>query len=569
MEVTFDRLNTDVQLEILEVLHSSSRRSLLNVSKCSKSLRGVSRSLIYRVIPILFTRKRRETNGRLLQLLLADHDLSAKVREIRILWAPSANLQRGEGSKDDLELLGRALPRLTGLKTFVWDAQYPPIQWLIDALYTNAPHCWLYIRAPARRDPVRTLSMLRDSPCLYSLDVTFSPGDMYAFSRLREIVSSSKELKDLEVVWDGEDHAMTWWQSLQSLPTPLQLRSLELDGPMNLIACEESWKWSVAWPQLERFSCTNISFLQNLATQLTGLNSLRLRVSQDEDKDGLWTFLSKHCHQLKILDLTGCTAYINRLSTHLWEHLGRTLISLRIHEDEMPSAFRERPTLSSSQLEHLAKTCHKLRSLGLDLECSYRPLSSYQLNRLDSEKVARGYQMLDQVADMFWFLEHLEVNLEINIGGQGEFTNTRATLEGAEEMWNYLWVQMKSSRTRKSHEVTVPRLRSFDVVGGSYRPVSEISHWEAAAQQRFHIDLSHRHEEARRGTATVTCVELKALQRKLGYCEPFGNHQQKVLMDAVRERADTGPFVRQLMDREMTRASSFWDRFDDRRFYYR
>lgn len=266
-----------------------------------QSLYRSSKSLIYRVIPILFTRKRRETNGRLIQQLLTDSDLSAKIREIRILWAPSANLQHGEGSREDLELLGEALPRLTGLETFLWDAQYPILQWLLDALYTHAPHCKLYTRAPARKDPVRSLSKLCDSPCLYSLDVAFSPGDVYAFTRLREVVASSKRLKDLAVVWEEGNHALTWSRSLQLLLTPLQLRSLELDGPMKGTTKEDSWQWSVDWPTLERLSCTNISFLPILASQLTGLKSLRLRVKPNEDKNGLWKFLQEQCHQLAVL----------------------------------------------------------------------------------------------------------------------------------------------------------------------------------------------------------------------------------------------------------------------------
>lgn len=574
MSVTFNILNTDVQLEILEVLQAISPQSLLNVSLCCKNLHDLARSLIYRVISILFTRKRRDTNGRLIQRLLMDSDLSTKVREIRILWAPSANLQHGEGRKKDLELLGKVLPKLTGLKTFVWDAQYPILEWLLHSLYANAPHCQLYTRVPARKDLVRTLSKLHDSPCLYSLDIALSPGDVNAFLRLREAIATSERLKDLAVIWERGSHSLTWHRSLELLSTPLQLRSLELDGPMDFPGIEKPWQLSVAWPTLERFSCTNISFLPNLASQLTGLTSLRLRVGDDEDRGALWTFLHEQCHQLSVLDLTGCTAAINRNGAEIWKHLGKTLISLRIHEDEIPSAFRERPTLSPLQLGILATTCQRLRSLGLDLECPYRP------TLLTSEKIPREYQMLDQVADNFWFLEHLEVNVEIDIADQGQFTYARATMVGAGQLWNYLWQQIRSSRVRKWHKISLPRLRSLDVVGGSYRPVSDMgsfldrsSHWEAAAQQRFHINLSERDDKAMKGIATVTCVELRALQAKLGSREPFRNRQQKVLMDAVTKRARTGPFVRQvppvLMDREMMRASPFWDRLDERRFYYR
>ena len=146
-------------------------------------------------------------------------------------------------------------------------------------------------------------------------------------------------------------------------------------------------------------------------------------------------------------------------------------------------------------------------------------------------------------------------------------------MEGADQMWTYLWQQIKSSRQRKLHNIDIPRLRSFDVVGGSYRPVSEISQWEAAAQQRLQVNISERDDEARRGIASVKCTELEALKSILGPKGPFRNHQQELLMDAVRTRADKGPFIRRvppvLMDQEMMRPSPFWDRLDERRFYYR
>ena len=123
------------------------------------------------------------------------------------------------------------------------------------------------------------------------------------------------------------------------LSQPLQLRSLEFEGPVSWNEDDIS-QGSVAWPMLERLSATNIAFVPDLAPQLIGLKSLRLRVNQGENglKPALWELLREQCPQLAILDLTGCTADINT-QLRLWENLGKSLVFLRIHEDERPDAF--------------------------------------------------------------------------------------------------------------------------------------------------------------------------------------------------------------------------------------
>ena len=455
------------------------------------------------------------------------------------------------------------------LLAFGWNAQYPIIPWLLKALSTHLPQCRLYTRVPAWQQTIPSLPHLCGSPCLYSLDVEFSPTDWHAFSRLRDLAISCHSLENLSVIWKSRSHAQTWYESLEHLPESLQLRSLEVDGPMELPDNGGVWNWSIKWPLLEDFSCTNITFLPSLASQLIGLRVLPLRIGLGELVSALWAFLVEQCLQLAVLDLTGCTAAINKSGEDLWGHLGKTLISLRIHEDERPRGTCCRPVLLRPQLRLIATCCPKIRSLGLDVE---RPFPLAKSSERVSDKYLWTYPPPEDIADAFWFLEHLEVNLEIGLADETHF-NKIATFEGAKYVWRYVWEQIRRSRIQKSHEITTPRLRSIDVVGGSYRPLFEISQKEAGAQQRFHIRLSERDDEAKSGIAKITCVELEALQTKLGSKVFFRNDHQRMLMDFVVKRANNGPcsepVPHSLMDREMTRASSWWNQRDEHRFHYR
>ena len=135
----------------------------------------------------------------------------------------------------------------------------------------------------------------------------------------------------------------------------------------------------MVWPGLERLSTTDTSFLPGLAPQLTGLKSLQIRLKEGGDetiRSALWSLLEQ-CNQLTCLDLTGCTADINVQQARLWEHLGKALVSLRIHQDEIPDAYLERPILSITTMEIIADNCQRLRSLGLDIECIEHLVGDY------------------------------------------------------------------------------------------------------------------------------------------------------------------------------------------------
>lgn len=344
-------------------LSQTAPRSLLNVALSSRSLYSLSKSFIYRVIHFTFNRSRRNVNGRLIQQLLANEDTSAKVREIRILWAPSAKLQPGEGSKGDLELFGQALPKFTGLKTFIWDAQYPIIAWLLETLQTQHPQCLLYTRHPPGQDSAQTLPRLCASPCLFSLDVAITSGQFQAFKELQNVLTSSVNLRDLAITSALNSPHVSPYQE-QGESVSLQLRSLELYG--NIF---DIYKIPIAWPMLERLSLDSLSYLTSFPPDFAGLKSLRLRNRDSRHSDTLCIAL-QGCKKLEVLDLTGFTRSVQKAKEDFWQNVGTTLTKLRLHDDGTSDTVGRRSIFSKKDLVCLAKYCRNLRSLGLDLECN-------------------------------------------------------------------------------------------------------------------------------------------------------------------------------------------------------
>ena len=335
-------------------LSQSSSTSLLNVALSSKSLYHLSRSFIYSIIRFTFNRSRRAINGRLIKQLLGDENLSAKVREIRILWAPPKNGQ------EDLELLGQALPKMTGLKTFIWDAQYPILSWLLEALQKQHPQCLLYIHHPASIDSAQNLQRLHGSAGLFSLDATLDFGQYEALVVLQKVLNSLPNLRDLTVAYGPYSRNVTSNQE-QKDPKTLRLRSLEIYGGV-----PHAMKLSVAWPVLERLSLDSSYYFGAFEVDFSGLKILRLRMVNGYPLDSAL----KSCKKLEILDLTGSINMVWLADDDLWASVGKTLIKLRLHEDEFFNKEGRRNVLSPTDMERIAKHCPNLRSLGLDLECN-------------------------------------------------------------------------------------------------------------------------------------------------------------------------------------------------------
>ena len=335
---------------------------MLNVALSSRSLYHLSKSFIYRVLHFTFNRSKRKVNGQLIKQLLTDDDLSTKVQEIHILWAPSPKLQPGEGSKEDLDSLGRALPRLTRLKTFIWDAQYPIVSGLLETLQKYHPQCLLYTRHPVSGNSAMTLPRLCASPCLFSFNVNLTDGQIQAHRELRNVLISAPKLRDLTIRNDADLQ-----DQLHGLSKVLHLRSLELaEFPRDSLSIPVN----IAWNMLERLSVKTGMFYPAVVPQLPCLKSLRLRAT------GLGIISVSHmlrsCKDLEVLDLTGRTQRGHTLEDSVWESIGKTVRALRIPEEHKGLGADEQPPFSLDDMGRVIKHCRKLRSLGVNLACNGR-----------------------------------------------------------------------------------------------------------------------------------------------------------------------------------------------------
>ena len=339
-------------------MSQTSPRSLLNVALSSRSLYHLSKSFIYRVLHFTFNPSRRNVNGRLIRQLLTDDDLSTKVQEIRVLWAPARELQPGGGSKEDVDSLERALPRLTRLKTFIWDAEYPTVSGLLETLQEHHPQCTLFIRG----DLARNLPRPSPSHGRLSIDVTLTSGQ-------RQGSNTVPAIHDLTT-----NTASFFLAQLPGSLIPFHLRSLVLHQDSGF------FEFSVIWSMLQRVSLDDSLRDQQIVPDFSCLKSLRLRVMFGE-----FLHLSnslQECKKLEVLDLIGCTKNLIVVEDSFWESVGKTLIALRLHEP-VQEWDTNRSLLSLNDMGRIVKNCRKLRSLGLDLACNGRewvyssPVSCY------------------------------------------------------------------------------------------------------------------------------------------------------------------------------------------------
>lgn len=330
---------------------------MLHIALTSREFKSLSKGLIYNDIHFTFNRRRREINGSLINQLLNDSNLRAKVRCVKILWAPNARLQPGEGSKEDLELFGQVLPELVGLRTFIWDAQYPILFWLLEALHAYHPRSKLYIRQPPCQDAARALSRLCHIPCLSSLDVVLEPGQFQASRELEKVLLSSP-IQDLAIM--SPNH--TPLQSLLNTSIPLQLRSLEVVG-----FAFDIYSLPIIWSQFDRL-VTNISNLvPEIHSRLDELKSLELVCQDGVGRAGLENLL-RNCPSLETLNLTGFKRSVQDWGVFQWQSLGRTLMKLRLHEEGGPNGENATSMYPDSTMVLIARECPKLRSLGTDLD---------------------------------------------------------------------------------------------------------------------------------------------------------------------------------------------------------
>jgi len=233
-------------------------------------------------------------------------------------------------------------------------------------------------------------------------------------------------------------------------------------------------------------------------------------------------------------------------------------------------------------------------------------LSSFSARRLIIFE--KPYDVLAHLAQRFWFLEHLELDLGIDVCPMNKGVGN-GSMAAVKDIWEYLRCKIRDFRAQQGHDITEPRALSLDVTVGDFTPYQgRDNQWDADQQQRIRANLSERDDEARRDVAHIACVELEALMAKLGH-EGRGTDRQTLLIGlsrleekprqdyiamlmgvdasemhhrynihqmamitAVVDRACRGPAAhgraRVANDLELMRPPSVWDQREDGRFYH-
>ena len=203
--------------------------------------------------------------------------------------------------------------------------------------------------------------------------MTLTIGQFQAFKELQKVLTSALNLRDLTITSTFNSPYVSPYQE-QEEPEPLQLRSLELDGPLFI-----TFKLPVAWPILERLSLGSLFYLPSFSSDIAGLKSLRLRIG-DLDEIPILSSILQRCKKLEVLDLTGPLSGIQMAEEDFWENVGRGLTKLRLHEDDNPDRVGKRPYLSTMDMGRMAKCFPNLHSLGLDIHCNGKEWVSLNLH---------------------------------------------------------------------------------------------------------------------------------------------------------------------------------------------
>ncbi len=126
-------------------------------------------------------------------------------------------------------------------------------------------------------------------------------------------------------------------------------------------------------------------------------------------------------------------------------------------------------------------------------------LSSFSARRLIVFE--KPYDVLAHLAQRFWFLERLELALDIDVCpmNKGVGNGRLAVVKG---IWEYLRCKIRDFRAQQGHDITEPRLLSLDVTVGDFTPYpGRDNQWDADEQQRIWANPSERDDEARRDVA--------------------------------------------------------------------
>jgi len=322
-----------------------------------------------------------------------DESLIASVREIHIFLLPSELLHSGDEGQHCLDVLIDLIPRLAGLKRLIyqvelsfdmstlspeesaWDHQSGILPLLLHTLHQYHPNCRLDISLPYRLDLMSILALLAHSPCLKSLIINVHDQQMLAFKSLLRVVSTCPNLRRLSILSRTSfDPAYTTHELRSQRNCPLQLETLEVDGPLVLLkkGLDHPSADFVDWSTLRELTLINPLNITVLTYKHISLRILRIRLDTvpgfsnvEEVRPLLRSLLANQ--RLEVLEAGGSSAVPHAITPEMLEPLGTTLRCLKIHGNEDMAGLCKRFAYSLADLEQLGETLKTLHTFGLDI----------------------------------------------------------------------------------------------------------------------------------------------------------------------------------------------------------
>ena len=414
---------------------------------------------------------------------------------------------------------------------------------LLREISLKKPPVRLEYKTSGRRNTPFAFIKLYENMNLSSLELWLCANAPETFKKLPELMYSCPNLQKLGIrVQDRYYDSEPQWRSQDG--RLLQLQTLHLHNFWSRLT-DRLLSEMISPASMETLSLTGVLNIPIIDIKMKNLKTLKLGWKYSSPVPPPIPIQVRHllftCNSLEEVDLMGLTLCINE---QVFKHLGPSLQNLRVHEHEHLEDVQRRCVLSPQQIAELGKHCTRLERLSLDIAYKNQWVSHAWVSDMAQQLMSfQPYDTFNQISRSLWHLRELELNLEIGIGDPAHLLKPAATLSSVNHIWQYIWTAMAvASSESPSKNPASQRLRVFNVTAGSFRAeeypldLSSDFMWEVSQQQRFSAILSGNADEAKRGVAKITCVELEALLNGTPSDNAYSTNEK-----TTRERAENGP----------------------------
>ncbi|KAF9255203.1 hypothetical protein L218DRAFT_1081964 [Marasmius fiardii PR-910] len=489
--VALDGLNIDVLLEIIHIIHDSSRYSLFSLLRVNKTFHDLTLPFLYRVLDFDIT----QADHRCLRKALHDpytrsrHRIRSMMEEnpmvlkatrkliVRSAYArwPGDTLHRTTfiPSDEDIQakwsLFVEFISRINNLQDLVFDCRERVPLILLDVLHSRHPSCQLHVRNWTRAgcdvrvgDPYE--EALARSPCLRSMEAFIIPGPPSAdltspaFSRILSLAPNLQSVGYNTSSSQGWQYAFNRMTAEQIEEIRMESERFEVKQPVRkglksirwpsidedvLKRCEESGLGvetvvSLDMGEVFRIPESIQGTKGRYSTALKHLTftlhrSLRSDSEKKELKSKIIDFLL--CiPPLQSLSVTNYSSLVD-ISTLLDRH-GGSLRSLSLHEVEC--SHEPRPVHSVEQLKDLRERAPQLEELGLDIN-----------RTADAVKESACYDVLGSFPQLYRLNIYYDLALHFyspNLAPDNHYSNKYSRMD--EEFGRSVWKAIQTAKQK-------------------------------------------------------------------------------------------------------------------------